>query len=295
MTNTRQYIFPFTLATLMHVALVALLVVGFALPAKKPITPLAVKATLIQEMPSAPPPVAEKEPEPDPEPVVEEPEPPPEDDQARIEAEEQKRLEDARIEQERLSRIEEAKREAERRAEEERQRIAAEEAKKKAEEEARKKAEDEARRKREEEERLEEARRQAEIERQKEIERQRAENERRRRELEAEARQREIDAEARRLDVIASGALQAYIFAINQKITRNWIKPASAGPGLECTVSVRQLPGGEVTSVNVRSCNGDAAVVRSVEAAVRKASPLPEPSDPSIFERNLTIIFKPEQ
>ncbi len=294
MSNARQYIFPFTLATLMHVALVAVLAAGFALPANKPITPLAVKATLVQEKSVAPPPVEveQPEPEPEPEPI---PEPEPDDEQARIEAEEQKRLEDARIEQERLSRIEEAKREAERRAEEERQRVAAEEAKKKAEEEARRKREEEARRKREEEERLEDARRQAEIERQKEIERQRAENERRRRELEAEARQREIEAEERRNDLIASGALQAYVFAINQKITRNWIKPASAGPGLECTVLVRQLPGGEVISVNVRSCNGDAAVVRSVEAAVRKASPLPEPSDPSIFERNLTIIFKPEQ
>ncbi len=291
MSETRQYIFPFTLATLLHVALVAVLAAGFAFPASnKPITPLAVKATLVQEKSVAPPPVEVEEHEPEPS-----PEPEPDEEQARIEAEEQKRLEDARAEQERLSRIEEAKREAERKAEEERQRIAAEEAKKKAEEEARRKREEEARRKREEEERLEEARRQAEIERQKETERQRPENERRRRELEAEARQREIEAEERRNDLIASGALQAYVFAINQKITRNWVKPASAGPGLECTVLVRQLPGGEVVSVNVRSCNGDAAVVRSVEAAVRKASPLPEPSDPSIFERNLTIIFKPEQ
>jgi colicin import membrane protein len=47
--------------------------------------------------------------------------------------------------------------------------------------------------------------------------------------------------------------------------------------------------------VTIERCNGDAAVQRSIEAAVYKASPLPEPDNPMLFDRNLRIIFKPEQ
>lgn len=121
-----------------------------------------------------------------------------------------------------------------------------------------------------------------------------AENTRRQEEL-----QREIDAELeeqRRLrDLLASGARDEYIRSIQQKITRNWHKPATAVPGLKCTVRVNQIPGGEVVHVQVESCNGDAAVIRSIEAAVFGASPLPMPDDPSLFERNLVVEFRPEE
>jgi hypothetical protein len=44
-----------------------------------------------------------------------------------------------------------------------------------------------------------------------------------------------------------------------------------------------------VIGVTILSCNGDDAVRRSVEAAVHKSSPLPEPSDPSLFDRNILL------
>ena len=40
---------------------------------------------------------------------------------------------------------------------------------------------------------------------------------------------------------------------------------------------------------------GDEVVVRSIEAAVYRSSPLPLPPDPQLFERNLRFTFKPEQ
>jgi colicin import membrane protein len=43
----------------------------------------------------------------------------------------------------------------------------------------------------------------------------------------------------------------------------------------------------------VLSCNGDETVRQSIEAAVYRASPLPPPPDPALFERNLEIRFKP--
>ena len=66
--------------------------------------------------------------------------------------------------------------------------------------------------------------------------------------------------------------------------------------GLERPVDfpkVTQEPGGTVTQVKVGECNGDQAVRQSIEQAVYRASPLPPPPDPSLFERELTIHFTP--
>ena len=107
--------------------------------------------------------------------------------------------------------------------------------------------------------------------------------------MEAEQRQAEIDAESIRLAAVDSGALTVYMALIRRKIERNWAAPASASSDLECSVRVRQIPGGEVIGVTILSCNGDDAVRRSVEAAVHRSSPLPEPSDPSLFDRNILL------
>jgi len=83
--------------------------------------------------------------------------------------------------------------------------------------------------------------------------------------------------------------LAAYQFAISQKIRRNWAVPAGAGPETRCSVRVNQKPGGEVVAVNIIDCNGDESVRRSVEAAIMRSSPLPEPSDPDLFHRQLML------
>jgi colicin import membrane protein len=58
-------------------------------------------------------------------------------------------------------------------------------------------------------------------------------------------------------------------------------------------VYVTQIPSGDVTNVRVGTCNGDGAVIRSIEAAVNRASPLPRPPVPELFQRNLLVIFEP--
>ena len=101
-------------------------------------------------------------------------------------------------------------------------------------------------------------------------------------------------AEEERLSALQSGPQQAsYIASIQSRISRAWLRPASARPGIVCRIQVVQIPGGEVTSVRVTDCNGDEAVRQSVENAVYRASPLPEPPDPALFQRNLTLVFKP--
>ena len=267
MVRDSQNLIPVSMALLLHVIIFGSMIVAFDYARPTPFTPLAIKATLVEEMPEAPPPAPVVEPEPEPEPVIEEPEPEPDNsEELRRQAEEEKRRQDALLEQKRL-----------------------EELKRKEEEERKRKEREEAERKKKEEEEKERQRQEAERKRQEDIERQRQENERLRRELEAEQRQAEVEAEERRFAARNSAEMAAYQFAIAQKVRRSWAVPASAGPETRCTVRVTQLPGGEVVSVNIISCNGDAAVQRSVEAAIRRASPLPEPSNPDLFDRNLTL------
>ena len=105
---------------------------------------------------------------------------------------------------------------------------------------------------------------------------------------------RELAAEDDRRQAVEAGLLDQYVRLIQNRIQQNWISPASARPGLECVVNVTQIPGGEVVNVRVGQCNGDDAVVRSIEAAVLRASPLPRPPVPALFDRNLVVTFRPE-
>jgi colicin import membrane protein len=134
--------------------------------------------------------------------------------------------------------------------------------------------------------------RQAEERKRDEAERQRVKAEQELREAELA---RELEAEEQRLAAISSGKLAEYLAMIGDRVERNWVQPASARPGVECVVHVTQIPGGEVVNVRVGACNGDTAVVRSIEAAVFSASPLPLPANPSLFDRNLRFTFKPEE
>ena len=262
---------PVSMALLLHVVVFASMLVAFDYSRPVPFTPLAVQATLVQEIPDTPPP-PRVEPEPEPEPVIEEPEPEPDNsEELRRQAEEEQRRLDALLEQKRLE-------ELKRKEEEDRQR---------------REREEEERKKREEEEK-ERQRQEAERKRQEDIQRQREENERIRRELEAEERQAEIDAEARRLAAADSPEMAAYTFAMAQKIRRSWAVPASANEDTVCVVRVRQTRTGDVISANIVSCNGDEAVRRSVEAAVMRASPLPRPSNPDLFREDLRITLRPD-
>jgi len=121
----------------------------------------------------------------------------------------------------------------------------------------------------------------------------------RRRDTEASARRAEFPAEQQRMEAAKQKRLSSlrgrYIADIQNKVERNWIRPASARQGLKCKVSVSQIPGGEVINVAVTQCIGDEVFRRSVEAAVYKASPLPRPSDPGLFDREIVFTFKPKK
>jgi colicin import membrane protein len=83
---------------------------------------------------------------------------------------------------------------------------------------------------------------------------------------------------------------------IRQKVERNWVRPAGWTKGMECVVRVRLAPTGEVISVEIARPSGSPAFDRSVQNAVYKASPLPLPEDKGLFEhfRELELRFRPE-
>ena len=272
MIRDPKNVIPFSLALLLHVLIFGSMIVAFDYSRPQPFTPLAMQATLVAEVPESPPPqVVQPEPEPEPEPVIEEPEPD-NSEELRRQAEEEKRRLDALLEQERLEKL-----------------------RKQEEEERRRKEREEAERKKREEEDKERRRVEAERKRQEDIQRQREENERLRRELEAEQRQAEIDAESQRLAAVDSGQLAVYQAMIQQKIYRNWNVPASAMDDLRCSVRVRQVRGGDVLGVSFLSCNGDEAVKRSIEAAIFKSSPLPDPPEASLFDPNILLNLTKQQ
>lgn len=84
--------------------------------------------------------------------------------------------------------------------------------------------------------------------------------------------------------------------AIRLKIARHWKRPPAARQGMQCTVYARLMPGGRVVATKVVRSSGSGAFDRSVLSAVRRASPLPLPTDPELFEqfREIQFVFRPE-
>lgn len=107
--------------------------------------------------------------------------------------------------------------------------------------------------------------------------------------LEREA-QREQDANAASA---REAALNAWIVAMRDDISRNWVKPLSAPDEFKCRINVQLLPDGTVTSARILTSCGNAALDKSVQDAVFRASPLPKPADPSVFQRDLNINYEP--
>jgi colicin import membrane protein len=233
---------------------------------------------------------------------------------ARQQRDRAKEREDQRQQQQAEQRKQQERREAEQKAEQERQqeqkqreveqqRRLVEEQQQREQQETQRKAQAEAERKAQvetERQRKAEAERQrvAEIERKQkeEAERRKAAEDVRDKEQRESDLRKQLEEEEGRSQAESAGLLNQYIALIEQHIVRNWNRPPSARPGLECHVRVSQTPTGTVLSVQIESqCNGDAAVKQSIEAAVMRASPLPPPPDPRLFERNLVLVFKPEE
>ena len=178
-------------------------------------------------------------------------------------AQEQKQRE---LEQKKLSQLKQEQQELEKKRKLEEDRKKAEEAEKKRKEDERKRAEEEQQRK---------AREQA-------LKQQLAE----------EQRQREA-AQARQDQQL----LQSIAANIYRSVVSNFNK-SGLPPGLECELTVRTVPGGEVVNVSISKSSGNDIFDRRAMAAVQKASPLPLPEDAATFDRlklrQIAFRFRPE-
>lgn len=114
------------------------------------------------------------------------------------------------------------------------------------------------------------------------------------------ALQAQVAAEQQRVQAARALQVQStvdhYVQIIQNQVERNWLRPPGSAQGLSCTVEVQLIPSGDVVGVRIVNSSGDPVFDRSVETAVRKASPLPLPADSSLFSqfRDLTFVFKPQ-
>ena len=95
---------------------------------------------------------------------------------------------------------------------------------------------------------------------------------------------------------LANKAIDEAGILIEKKVDRYWLRPPGTAQGLSCLILVKLIPGGEVVDARVIRSSGNIAFDRSAEGAVRKASPLPLPTDPKLFSqfRNFEFEFKPD-
>jgi TonB family protein len=63
----------------------------------------------------------------------------------------------------------------------------------------------------------------------------------------------------------------------------------------EGSFDVVQLPTGEIISAEIRKSSGSRAYDDAVLRAILKSSPLPKPDSPDLFQRNLTLQFRPRE
>ena len=73
----------------------------------------------------------------------------------------------------------------------------------------------------------------------------------------------------------------------------NWILAQDLQGNPEAVFLVVQLPTGEVLSTRLVKSSGNPAYDTAVERAILKSSPLPLPSDKTLFARELKLTFRP--
>lgn len=107
----------------------------------------------------------------------------------------------------------------------------------------------------------------------------------RKKKLAEEAKQKRIAEEQQRrrqkelLQALAeeenASRVQQLKALIQADVQNHWLIPSTARRGMECLLRIKLLPNGDVQSVRILRSSGNGTFDRSVEDAVRKASPLP--------------------
>ena len=114
---------------------------------------------------------------------------------------------------------------------------------------------------------------------------------------EAEALKAQADREramaAQAANDARSKAINAYIRSIQLKVKGNVLVPADIIGNPEAIFEVVQLPTGEIIDTQLKKSSGVRAYDEAVQRAIIKSSPLPRPETPELFQRSLTLRFRP--
>jgi colicin import membrane protein len=142
--------------------------------------------------------------------------------------------------------------------------------------------------------------------RREEAQREREAQERRLAELaeqrEREEQQRRAAEEAERLRLAREQAAaeerrgslrEEYVATIRELVRRNWLRPPTTRPGVECRVRVVQIPSGVIIDQAIASpCNADTATRESILSAVQRTEQLPYEGYQEVFEREIVFNFR---
>ncbi|MEP7182122.1 MAG: TonB C-terminal domain-containing protein [Betaproteobacteria bacterium] len=105
-----------------------------------------------------------------------------------------------------------------------------------------------------------------------------------------DAQQKVADAEA----AARARAEADYIRRIQSKVKGNVILPPDLAGNPEAIFDLIQLPTGEIIDAVLRKSSGVRAYDDAVQRAIVKSSPLPRPDRPDLFQRTLTLKFRPQ-
>lgn len=93
-----------------------------------------------------------------------------------------------------------------------------------------------------------------------------------------------------------AGVVDRYKALIINAISQQWILPDHVDRHLSSQFRIRLAPNGTVLEVTLTRSSGDPILDRSAQSAIYKASPLPVPSDPEMFDvfRDISLTVRPE-
>ena len=109
------------------------------------------------------------------------------------------------------------------------------------------------------------------------------------REQSTRAQQQKADADA----AARSRAEADYVRRIQSKVRGNVVLPPDIPGNPEAIFDIVQLPTGEIIDVVLRKSSGVRVYDDAVQRAIVKSSPLPRPDRPELFQRTLTLKFRP--
>ena len=85
-----------------------------------------------------------------------------------------------------------------------------------------------------------------------------------------------------------------YLGQIQARIDRAWVRPRTeiGAPRFSCRARIEQDTRGAVLNVKLDRCVGTPRWQQSLVSAIRTASPLPAPPDPSVYADVLSLVFE---